>query len=180
MKVLLSIWFVFTVNLTTYGQSISSDKKVVLSKNKDSELSIGEIAGTKDVVLVFATHDCPYNERYKGRLETLASDFEGTQFIVVNSGDKPAEALNNLIDAAFVWDKENYLKRLLGARKSPEVFLMKNLNSSFRLIYAGSIDDDPQSSGDVSNAYLRDALTLLEKGMEPERKKTIPTGCILR
>jgi len=175
MRTFLIIWLFVTLNIVALAQSISTNKKVVLSKDRNSELSIGDIAGSKDVVLIFATDDCPYNDRYKDRLESLIADFQD-----VKSGGETANSLYNLSGSEFVWDNENALKKLLGARKSPEVFLMKNLSSSFRLIYSGSIDDDPQSSADVSNAYLRDALALLRKSEEPERKKTIPTGCILR
>jgi thiol-disulfide isomerase/thioredoxin len=160
-------------------QSSQTDWPSLKRINDGANVSLSELAGGKDIVLIFATDNCPYNNRYRSRIQALVELFKGVQFIEVNT-TKSGDPLFDINGVLTCIDPGNQMQQKLGARKSPEVFVLKGTSDTFMTFYSGAIDDDPQSSGDVLNPYLEMALEALKSGEYPSTPTTVAPGCVLR
>ena len=83
------------------------------------------------------------------------------------------------IDVPYLADKEQTVKASFGARKSPEVFLLKNNGGKFSIYYKGAIDNNPQVASDVKEQYLKQNIESLLKETSPVSGSR-PTGCIIK
>ena len=150
-------------------------------------VSLDQYAG-KTVVVIFTSNECPYDNYYRERVAALVSEYGGrAAFLFINSHLDPPEAEEHMKKKASSWgfrapylsDKSQTAMETLGARRSPEVFLLKSSNGKFAVFYSGAIDDNPQEAGAVTSQYLRDALEDLLN-----ERTTIPSvraaGCSIR
>jgi thiol-disulfide isomerase/thioredoxin len=142
-------------------------------------VSLAEVARGQSVVLIFVTDNCPYNQKYAERIKILTNQFTQVSFAIVNEGRKAVQVLDQA-NAIQLYDINKQAKKLLGARKSPEIVVLKNNKGNFTRFYSGAIDDDPLSAGDVNNDYLRNALASLTNDKLIDISTTTPVGCILR
>lgn len=153
------------------------DKKLV------SLNDFGSLAG---VAVIFYSNECPYDNYYKERLRVLIEAY-GTkvQFLLVNANQEPAETIDKMaihysdLKVPYLADKDQIVMNMLGARKSPEVFLLKTSGGKQTVFYNGAIDDNAQVEKDVSNSYLKTAIeALLANTAAPETNRTV--GCTIR
>lgn len=152
------------------------------------QVSLSDFSNTKGVVLVFTSNVCPYSVYYEGRITHLISRYksQGIQFLLINSHkeDKESEAemANKIstwgIDVPYLADKDQKVLTALGARKSPEVFLLSN-NGGFKVFYKGAIDNNPQVATDVKEQYLKQNIDALLKG-KPAVAGGRPIGCMIK
>jgi peroxiredoxin len=135
-------------------------------------ISLADYAG-KPVVIVFTSNECPYDNYYASRLSTLVNQY-GTRvaFLFINAHLDTQEAEDAMKKDAATWgfkapylsDKAQSAMELLGARRSPEAFVLQPANGQFTVYYSGGIDDNPQEAGAVTAQYLRDAIENLLSG----------------
>lgn len=165
-----------------------------------SSFSLANVADGKTVSLdgypecialavVFTSNECAFDQYYTDRLRELITAYQGkVQFLLVNPYREPAEAADKMLARYRQWnlpvpylaDKEQVAMECLGARKSPEVFLIHNDARKLTLVYRGAIDDSPQAAQAVRNAYLKEAIEKVlqgEKGSLPTQR---PIGCTIR
>jgi hypothetical protein len=58
--------------------------------------------------------------------------------------------------------------------------LLKNEKGTFRVVYKGAIDDNPQVASDVSRKFLKDAIDNVLQNSAIGKIDIHPTGCVIR
>lgn len=153
--------------------------------------SLSEYNGSKGVVLVFHSITCPFAKMYDVKLGALIDEFKakGISFIFIDTptiaSGESAEDIKLYVQGfghniQYWVDSDKKIGRQLGATKVPEVFVLKNVNASFLLFYAGAIDNSPSTkSANEEECYLQDALKALvtQSSIKVNTKK--PSGCAI-
>ena len=152
-------------------------------------VSLNQYSSIKGVVIIFTSNSCPFDQYYIKRIKNLSETFKGRiQFLLVNSHpetEESEEAMSrysheqNLM-IPYLADKKQQVLSQFNARKSPEVFLLKNTTGKFTVVYHGMIDNNAQSESDVTEYYLKDAMDELLAGDKIEVVETRPVGCSIR
>jgi len=76
----------------------------------------------------------------------------------------------------YLHDEDQSFARVLGAERTPEVFLF---DRDRRLVYHGAIDDNRDQTA-VTTRYLRGALDAVLAGDQPPVGETTPVGCTVK
>ncbi|HEX8545391.1 MAG TPA: thioredoxin family protein [Cytophagaceae bacterium] len=192
----LAFALLLSISSYSFGQGYNVGDKVAdfsLSNSLDnSQISLGNFAKSKSVVIVFSSPACPYVKLYEDRLVQLANDFASKEvrFLFINPNNSKASAEDSPAEMAKRAREKNYsfpylvdnaqVSSAFGASKTPEVFVLKNINGSFVLQYKGAIDDNPQVAADVTNSYLKEAINsiLTNSSMKVADKRA--SGCMIK
>lgn len=163
---------------------------VVLQDITGGAVSISGLTGNAATAVVFWSNQCPWTEKYTGRLKAVVNDFSerGVKFVLVNSNDGdayPQESLEQSGAAArefgpgvsYLSDKSSELAKAFGAERTPHVFVF---DGAGELAYVGTIDDSPGDPGNVTSEYLRQALDGLTGGGSVPLPKTKAFGCTIK
>lgn len=152
-------------------------------------VSTNDFAGAEGLLVIFTSNACAYDEYYRQRIHTLAARY-GSRIpvLLINASPDSEEAVALMKEKAgqlnlavpYLADKDQKLMTQLGARKTPEAFLLRKTNGKFTVFYRGAIDDNPQVEADVRTHYLRDAIELMLKGQKPQTPEARAVGCNLR
>ena len=152
-------------------------------------VSLSDYTSAKGVVVIFTSNVCPYSVYYEGRITQLVADYSGrgVPFILINSHIEAKESKEDMankistwgLDVPYLADKQQAVMKQFGARKSPEIFLLKRNGGSFKVFYQGAIDNNPQVASDVKMQYLRKNIEALlsGKGATPGGR---PVGCMIK
>lgn len=141
------------------------------------------------LVIIFTSNSCPYDEYYRSRIVKLSQAYNArVPFLLVNSSPDAAESKENMVKKAkqanftipYLADKDQTLMSSLDAKKTPEVFLLKNVNGKFNVVYRGAIDDNAQVEADVRQHYLKDAIDIMLNNKKIETQEVRPAGCNLK
>lgn len=152
-------------------------------------ISLDSYKNSAGVAIIFTSNTCPYDIYYKERIRTLIKNYQDKiQFILVNSHQDAEETIDKMRIAYGAWalqvpylaDKDQVVQQALGARKSPEVFLLKPLNGNFAVVYSGGIDDNPQAPQAVTSYYLKIAIDRLLAAQEINLQPVRSGGCTIR
>ena len=130
------------------------------------------------VVVLFISTICPYSNYYNDLIRDLAAEFgkKGVLFLGVNSGriETADEAREHAGEHGHTFpiakDPESRLAAALGARRTPEVFV---LDPSGRLAYHGRI------ASKISSPDLKNALDALLDGRPVKPAETKAFGCAI-
>lgn len=159
-----------------------------------SNFSLSQYKDSKAIVLIFTSFYCPYAKFYEDRIAQLADKYRNNPNVRVvlinpNSPSKSkADATGNVeneirrlrLEIPFLTDSSQQVADLLGAEKTPEAFVLVPSKDSFRIVYQGAIDDNPQVQEDVKHPYLELALSQAIEGRSVNPNSTPVTGCIIR
>ena len=154
-----------------------------------ASVSLESYPSCSGLVVLFTSNTCPYDGYYTARLKHLITTYQGKiQFLLVNSYQEPEESAIKMKSAYDSWtlpvpylaDKDQAAMECLGARKSPEAFLLKNNGGKFTVVYSGSIDDNAQVSAAVTESYLRSAIDKLLAGQQINTPTVRAIGCSIR
>jgi peroxiredoxin len=161
--------------------------------DNNNMVSLSDFAKSKAVVLVFNSPSCAFCKIYDDRLVQLANDFKGQDvtFLFINpnnasvsSDDSPSQMAKRAKEKGYTFpyliDGNQKIANRLGATKTPEAFVLKNVNGSFVLKYKGAIDDNPQLSSDVTSPYLKDAITAVLSNTAVKVPERRATGCMIK
>lgn len=153
-------------------------------------VTLKELMGAEGAAILFWSNQCPWTDRYEGRLQDLVREYQtsGVQFVLVNANDidgSTKDVLESIQSHSerrgyripYVRDSGARLAELLGASRTPHVYLF---DSGGRLVYTGAIDDSPSGASQVEHAYLQEAIEALIAGETPENEKTEAFGCKLK
>jgi thiol-disulfide isomerase/thioredoxin len=146
-------------------------------------------AGTKAIVLLFTSTDCPISNRYAPELRRIAEAFESKGVVFRLVYPNPAEsdsAIREHMSAyaysgAFeaVRDPEQSLVKYVGATITPEAAVVVH----GRVLYRGRIDDRFVDLGRERPAPtqrdLFDTLTAIAAGKPVPHAKTQAVGCFI-
>jgi peroxiredoxin len=141
------------------------------------------------LVLIQSCNHCPYVLAWEGRMMAIQADYaeRGVSLVAVNSNDAarhPEDSFEQMVKHAsqagfnfhYLHDPGQSVARLLGAERTPEVFLF---DRDRRLVYHGAIDDS-RDDRTVRAHYLRDALDAGLAGEMPPVIDTPPSGCTVK
>jgi peroxiredoxin len=190
---ILIVWcphFSFSQKGYLVGDKISSF--TLVNAIDDSNTALSDYAHEKAITIIFTNNSCPYARLYEDRILKLASEFKSKNipFILINPGNE-AGAVEDAPPALrsratlkkytfpYLIDPKREIARQFGASKTPESFVLKNMNGSFVLVYRGAIDDNPQVAADVTQGYLKDALDAIVNGGSIKLKEKRPSGCMI-
>lgn len=191
MKKIITIIIVSILSTGLWAQDL--DKIMLKDAGSGAQFDLNSLKSGKGAVLLFWGNRCAYNDYYVDRIKRLANDFkaEGIRFVLVNSNPNKVvveESEQNMklylqdkkLTFPYLVDTDQALKKSLNASRSPEAFLLVNRAGKFEVFYAGAIDDSPQSEGDVSHPYLKEAILSLLRNEKPAANRTRPSGCLIR
>lgn len=157
------------------------------------DVGLQDFAGSKAVVVVFTNNGCPFARQYENRLTSLARSYSGrgVQFLFVNPSVNQQEGGENRQEMAakaaagnytfpYLADEGQIISSRFGATRTPEVFVLQNLNGEFLLRYKGAIDDNPQAADFVKEPYLRNALEAVLQNQQVQNPERRAAGCMIR
>ncbi len=141
------------------------------------------------IVYIFLMEDCKICQSYTPTLKELHQTFarEGFDFIGVfpNASSSPESMLSFQKTYALPFpvklDTGNKISRALGARLTPEVFVVDN--ASNKILYQGRIDNAFFKLGQkrrvITTHELQDALEALKRKQPVAVAKTEAVGCFI-
>ena len=171
------------------GATFPEDAETLVLTDADGvEVPARSLWREHGLLVVFTANTCPYSIDWRDRLPRLAGlgDELKVGLMVVNSNarkrhtDDSPEAMQAEKEAhfpglAYHVDAESKLADLLGATRTPEVFLF---DGDKKLVYHGLIDDLSGPVDQVEHHFLRDAMRgMVDGGPMPEA--TVPVGCAI-
>lgn len=138
-------------------------------------------------VICFLGAECPVARLYGSRLQQLAEEFKEKNVRFIGVGSNHQDSADDLREYAestkiqfpIVKDFQNLVADQYGAKRTPEVFVLDN---KVQIQYRGRIDNEFQpgvTRSDVSQKYLRQALTELLADRPVSLPSTEPVGCLI-
>jgi hypothetical protein len=181
---------VFLLSIGFYLQAQPAIKDFTLiNVADDRQLSLYSLTGDAGLAIIFTSNVCPFDSYYHDRIRQLVNNYQGKiQFVLINACQEPEESIEKMKSAYTRWnlpipylaDKEQSAMNELGAKKSPEVFLLSGAPGKYKILYSGAIDDNPQSPAAVTTTYLKSAIDKLLAGHHTEVNVTRTVGCTIR
>ena len=147
-----------------------------------------ELLGTTATVLVTLDPECPFCQMYLPLLDSLVAlpGYGAVRFVgVFASPYIPRDSAAKFMRASpamfnGIMDPEFVLCKALGARVTPEVFVLDGEGS---MVYHGAIDDRAVRAGQkriqATEHYLSDAINAVLRGERPADREVTAVGCIL-
>ena len=183
------------IQLNPGDKAPSADMKLTNIDGQD--WSLIDIAGENGLLVMFSCNTCPFvvgregrSEGWEGRYNEVAgiAREQGIGTVLVNSneakrkGDDSLEQMKlHAMEAGYiipyVVDNGHKLADAFGARTTPHVYLF---DSDFRLVYRGSIDDNVNSSDEVKEQYLQNAIERMVEGKKIKPAVTKAIGCSIK
>ncbi len=196
MKKYLLLWLAVLVIVESGAQldKSSSIQDFTLKNATDGkQFSLSNYHNSTGVVVIFTSNYCPYSKLYEDRIIDLADKYRktGVNFILINPNNpakssvegvrKMAEkAHSKSFDFPYLSDSDQKVADMFGAEKTPEAFLLIKDDHTFKIVYKGAIDDNPQIPSDVSEHYLQDAIEKILNGKSLAFNTKRPTGCMIK
>lgn len=184
MKLLTGL-LLFFFGTASYGQHVKNFTLTNVLNNQT--VSLETFPSCSGLLIVFTSNNCPYDEHYRNRIAKISQAYQDrVPVLLVNSvpGETPAamaQAAKKLnLSVPYLSDKDQTLMTELQARKTPEVFLLKNDNGKFSVVYKGAVDDNPQVEADVRHHYLRDAIDIMLTNQKIATPEVRAVGCNLK
>jgi hypothetical protein len=152
-------------------------------------VSLSGFTNCQGIAVIFTSNECAFDAQYRDRIKKLNDQYKGTiQFLLINSHVGAEENVKAMAQKFSGWglsvpylaDKDQVAMDCLGAKKSPEVFLLKKNGSTGTVIYKGAIDDNPLVTTDVDNSYLKIAIDQFLANKKIEVPNNRAAGCTIR
>ncbi len=172
------------------GQKVND---FTLKDSKGQDVSLSNFKDVKTVVVVFTNNLCPYAKLYENRLISLNNVYQdrGVRFVFVNpaigqetGGETVADLAKKVNDSnihfPYLADEGHKVSQAFGATKTPEVFVLHNVNNEFVLKYKGAIDDNPQLESGVKENYLKTAIDAILNNRNFDAFDKRATGCLIK
>ncbi len=149
--------------------------------------SLGEPGEAPATVVHWTCNHCPYALAWHDRIAAAAADHDSVRFVAINSNNAeryPRDSPEAMAErwAAEEWpfpylhDADQAVARAYGARTTPDIFI---LDADLKLAYRGAPDGDHQDPAQDA-AWLREALSAVLAGSEPDTPLTEPVGCSIK
>jgi mono/diheme cytochrome c family protein len=172
------------------GSDVGVGRRVGEATLRDVEgkpLELAQLVGAKGLVLGLFTVDCPISRKLGPELRRLEVDLleQGFGVVWLNALAKAEAAASRQfasdfgLKAVVCHDPEGGLLTALKASTTTEVFL---LDAAQTLVYRGAIHDQyglGYAKEKASRHYLREAVTAMLGGQQPQVTATSAPGCAL-
>ncbi len=186
MKIIFILLFSI-VEIDVFSQALVSDFRSFDIVSNDS-VALNDFSRTAGVAIIFTSTTCAFDTYYTERIRSLIEKYQGKiQFLFVNSSLGEGESMETMkelnakkrVNAPYLVDKNQLISAQFETKKTPEVVLLKSVQGSFTIFYAGSLDDNPQVAADVKQHYLKDNIERLLTG-KPSTENVRAVGCTIR
>ena len=157
---------------------------------RNEDVSMKDAKRKNGLLVMFSCNTCPYviknQERTKAICKYALQNNIGV--ILLNSnedqrtGDDSFGAMQQYAkDQNYEWyyvvDKNNEIADAFGANRTPENFLF---NKDLKLIYHGTIDDNPTDAYNIKRQHLKEAMNDLLAGKDIAVKESRSMGCVIK
>lgn len=152
--------------------------------------SMADYKDAKGFIVVFTCNHCPFAVKYEDRIIELAKKYKpkGYVLLAINPNDpvaQPDDSFEKMQERAkekkfpfpYLFDEGQKIYSQYGATKTPHVFL---LDQHKVVKYIGAIDDNVEDAKAVKEKYLENAISALEKGLDPNPSTTKAIGCSIK
>lgn len=186
---MMKTFYTFIISLTLLSAQGQVQNFTLTNVVNGKSISLDTYPSCAGILIVFTTNACPYDEYYRTRIKKISNDYQDkVPVLLINSSIDEAESTENMTKKAqqlgitipYLADKDQTVMQNLGATKSPQVFLLKNMGGNFSVVYRGAIDDNAQVEKDVRQFYLKDAIDIMLTNQKIETAEVRPVGCALR
>ncbi|MCS7177350.1 MAG: thioredoxin family protein [Candidatus Kapabacteria bacterium] len=189
---MLALW---TLIVPAWAYTIGDTVADFRLRNVDGTLvALSQYArDARGVVVVFTCNSCPYAKAYEQRIIELHQSFapKGFPVLAIQPNDpqrSPDDSFEKMQQRAaekgypfpYVWDETQEVARRFGARRTPEVFLLRRAGEVFVVAYKGAIDDNSEDPSAVRQRYVADAINALLRGETPSVTQTRAVGCTIK
>lgn len=187
MRTFIPVILLLVVTLAQ-GQPVQPIAFSGINVRDDKEVSLTHFDKEAGVVVILVGYECPFDEYYKLRIRELIGAYsEKVPFLLVNPYLEPGESIEKMkmhavasgYTVPYIADKEQKIMNALGARKTPEAYLLRKTDQGFVILYSGAIDDNPQLPSGAKQHYLREAIEGLLTG-NASVTSVRATGCTVR
>jgi len=198
----LAIFFVACAAKNSDRDILALGKKapktdMMMTDVSGKDISLQMAAKDNGLLVIFSCNTCPFvigngskSEGWEGRYPEIAdmAQKEGIGMVMVNSNEAKREKGDGMEDMKkryaeknlkgyYVLDENHALADAFGALTTPHVFLF---DSDMKLIYKGAIDDSVDSSEEVEQPYLKDAIKAYRAGDKIDPNSTKQLGCSIK
>ena len=187
--------------MLVFGSSLSARQSIQIGTElpaqeisvkdvNERSVTLASVSKSNGLIVIFSSNTCPWISRWEDRMKSIAtkSDQNGIGFIALNSNERIRGRGESISDMKRRSDKQNYnfiyaldkdhrIADALGATESPEVFFF---DGSKKLVYKGSIDDNPNRASSVKNHYLSNAIDAVISGETIVNAVTQGQGCSIK
>jgi len=186
--------FMTSASKMTDGYQVGDTAQNFKLKNINGQMiALDDFNSEKGVIVIFTCNSCPYSVKYEDRIIDLNNKFssQGFPVVAINPNDperKPQDSFENMKvraeDKGFTFpyliDETQEIARAFGAKVTPQVFLLKNENNSFKVAYIGAIDDNYRGADLAQKKYVEDAIQELTGGKDVSNSFTKGIGCSIK
>ncbi|WP_221409109.1 redoxin domain-containing protein [Reichenbachiella versicolor] len=188
MFILLAI----IANFTVLGQGKSLAEMSFYDVSRKEFLSTDQLFGDKGLVIVFTSLNCPYSQKYEGRLVKMKQKYQdqGVNVVLVNSNDPSIGEPENIpmmraraedLGIQYFSDQSQTIKSILKVSKNGEVVVLTRKDGAYKTLYQGAIDDNPLSDKGIKENYLQNAIDHLLDGKDNISVNYVrPIGCHIK
>ncbi len=160
-------------------------------KNVTGEtVSLADYEKVDGYIVVFTCNTCPYSVMYEDRLIELHKKYEpmGWPVVAINPNDPEVRAGDSFekmqerakekgFEFANLFDDGQKVYPKWGATRTPHFYV---LNSDRVVEYIGAMDHNHKKAENVTETYLENAISKLEKGEKPDPNFTKAVGCTIK
>lgn len=160
-----------------------------------NELSLDDIKKENGLLVVFSCNTCPFvvggkGEGWEGRYNDIYDICQKQEIgmVLVNSNaakrdgddsleEMKAHAKEEGYKSYYVVDEKSALADAFGAKTTPHIYMF---NNKMELAYKGAIDDNVDSSIEVKEPWLNNAIFNLAEGKKIDPNSTKNLGCSIK
>lgn len=163
-----------------------------LQNTEGRTISPQNFKGKKGLVVIFTCNHCPYAKAaWPLAVELYRKFSDDVGFVAVNPNDEtthPEDSFKVMKEKKVEWeipfdylrDETQEVAKAYKAQCTPDPYLFKNREESWRLFYHGRINDNWQDPDAVQEKSLEDALSALVSGQEPSKEQKPSMGCSIK
>lgn len=155
------------------------------------QVSLGDFAGSKALLVIFMCNHCPYVKHVADQLKQLSDDYlpQGVAVVGISSNDaekypddSPAamaeEKASRGYQFPYLFDDDQSVAQAYAAACTPDFYLF---DGDQRLVYRGQLDASrPKSDIPVTGEDLRAAIDAVLAGDSPSDQQTPSIGCNIK
>lgn len=154
--------------------------------------SLADYAGkVKGLAVIFSCNHCPWVIKYENRMIELGNKYmdKGIGFVLISANDVvnyPQDSFDNMKKRAdqkkypfpYLYNEKQDVAKAYGAQVTPHLFLF---NADMKLVFRGSVDDNPDKMDRPTVTYLKDAIESLVAGdADIKNADTKAVGCSVK
>ena len=159
----------------------------------NQQVSLSSYRDKTAVAVIFSCNHCPYVIAYEERMKALHQTYaaKGVPVIAISSNDvarypqdapeqMKLRALEKEFPFPYLFDESQEVARAFKAERTPQVFLIKYEQETWKVLYNGAIDDNWAHPDQVTISYAADCIDALlaEKVLPYEKMPAV--GCTIK